>query len=73
VAAGAVASFRTWRGSRPSLAQDPAINGEQRREKLRGGFLGAELLQYHSKGHATASRDFDPDGPLIRDDRQWKK
>src|SRR5271163_616391 len=27
--AGAVASFRTWRGSRPALAQDPAIIGER--------------------------------------------
>src|SRR5579864_5382945 len=39
VAAGTVASFRTWRGSRPSLAQDPAISGEQlpkiKNEKLR--------------------------------------
>jgi hypothetical protein len=27
--AGTVASFRTWRGSRRSLAQDPAISGGQ--------------------------------------------
>jgi hypothetical protein len=27
--AGTVASFRTWRGSRCSLAQDPAISGGQ--------------------------------------------
>ena len=29
VGAGTVASFRTWRGSRPSLAQDPAISDGQ--------------------------------------------
>ena len=29
MATGAVASFRTWRGSRSSLAQDPAIIGGQ--------------------------------------------
>ena len=29
VGVGTVASFRTWRGSRLSLAQDPAISGRQ--------------------------------------------
>ena len=34
VSAGTVASFRTWRGSRPSLAQDPAISGGRRRIEI---------------------------------------
>ena len=41
VTAGTVASFRTWRGSRPSLAQDPAISGGQSRKLLQRAFLCA--------------------------------
>src|SRR5271156_3225235 len=58
VAAGTVASFRTWRGSRPSLAQDPAISGGQSRKLLQRVFLLRALLQYHSGVLATADDEF---------------
>src|SRR5712671_241855 len=67
VAAGTVASFRTWRGSRPSLAQDPAISGEQlpvKSEKLklknapRAQSFQRALLHYHSTNHATVPIQF---------------
>jgi hypothetical protein len=50
--AGTVASFRTWRGSRRSLAQDPAISGGHRH--ARDAFSSAEQLEYHS---ATVAND----------------
>ena len=55
--AGTVASFRTWRGSRRSLAQDPAISGGQ--DLASDSFSSAELLDYHNRAVATASRDVD--------------
>ena len=58
VAAGTVASFRTWRGSRPSLAQDPAISGEQLLKTLHARIFLRALLQYHSPNHATAENQF---------------
>jgi hypothetical protein len=48
--AGAVASFRTWRGSRPSLARDPAISGGQ----IQIGPPEPErILDYHNRTVAT--------------------